>query len=69
MHSDTAILLGTVRYRAHDYLQRLADALPDVDVLCGKTVFSRVAPQLRHIILGAQLDALRRHADTVDDDC
>jgi acyl-CoA synthetase (AMP-forming)/AMP-acid ligase II len=52
-HSDVRILLAAESYRSHDYRQRLAEALPDVDTANGATLFSVHAPQLRHLAFDA----------------
>ncbi|MEZ0365066.1 class I adenylate-forming enzyme family protein [Mycobacterium sp. pUA109] len=50
VHGDVQILLAASGYRAHDYRQRLAEAIPDVDIDSGARLFSVAAPQLRHVV-------------------
>jgi acyl-CoA synthetase (AMP-forming)/AMP-acid ligase II len=52
-HSDVRILLAAESYRSHDYRQRLAEALADIDIAGGATLFSTHAPQLRHLAFDA----------------
>ena len=62
--SDAEILLAAPSYRSHDYVQRLADALPGANLDTADRLFDSTAPQLRHVIF----DVVRvdRLADTVD---
>ncbi len=59
--SDVQILLTTSSYRSHDYAQRLAEVMPDVDLDSHAPLFSIPVPQLRHVVFNHGL------AETVDD--
>jgi acyl-CoA synthetase (AMP-forming)/AMP-acid ligase II len=57
--SDAETLLTAASYRAHDYVQRLTEALSVTDIGSGERLFTTAAPQLRHVEVGYQhLDAL-----------
>lgn len=63
--SDVEILLAAASYRSHDYTQRLAAVVPDVDIASGERLFSIHAPALRQVII--DLDRAHRLAETVDE--
>ncbi|MBV9514684.1 MAG: acyl--CoA ligase [Mycobacteriaceae bacterium] len=63
-HSDTEILLSAASYRSHDYLQRLAEAVPGPDFDSTEPIFSCDVPQLRHIAIG--FERIDRLAASVD---
>lgn len=74
-HSDVEILLATAAHRSHDYVARLADALPDADVESDGPLFSTAAPHLRRLAIShgsdteqrpRDIDRVCRLADTVD---
>lgn len=50
--SDVEILLTAASYRSHDYVQRLGEVLPDIDLYSTATLFNRSVPQLRHVMVG-----------------
>jgi acyl-CoA synthetase (AMP-forming)/AMP-acid ligase II len=50
--SDVKILLTASSYRSHDYVQRLADVLPDYDIASDNPLFSTDVPQLRDVRIG-----------------
>ncbi len=54
VHSDVQILLAAESYRSHDYRARLAEVLDDVDIDGAAPLFSVHAPQLRHVLFGAE---------------
>jgi acyl-CoA synthetase (AMP-forming)/AMP-acid ligase II len=63
--SDTEILLAAPSFRSHDYVQRLAEVLPDSRLDTDGRIFDPAAPQLRHVVFdGAKAGHL---APTVDD--
>ncbi|BBZ43045.1 class I adenylate-forming enzyme family protein [Mycobacterium parmense] len=64
--SDTQILLSAESFRSHDYAARIAHAVPDVDLGSDGPLFATVAPQLRHVAIGAGIDRAYRLADSVD---
>ncbi|ORV82210.1 AMP-binding protein [Mycobacterium interjectum] len=49
--SDTEILLATPSFRSHDYVQRLAEALPHTELDNDGRLFVTATPQLRHVIV------------------
>jgi acyl-CoA synthetase (AMP-forming)/AMP-acid ligase II len=51
VHSDVEILLAAASFRSHDYVQRLAEALSDVEFDSDDPLFTTAAPLLRHIIV------------------
>lgn len=55
VHSDVRILLAAESYRSHDYRQRIAEVLADVDIDSRAPLFSVHAPQLRHVVLDAAM--------------
>ncbi|MCV7380410.1 AMP-binding protein [Mycobacterium alsense] len=59
--SDTEILLAARSFRHHDYVERLAEALPGADLDSGAPLFCTAAPQLRHVALDPA--RVRRLAD------
>ena len=63
--SDTQILLATSSYRAHDFVQQLADVLTGPDLDRDAVLFDSAAPQLRHVIF--DVERLHQLADTVDE--
>lgn len=72
-HSDVRILLAAESYRSHDYRARLTEVLGDVDIDGAATLFSVHAPQLRHVLFGAEhwgppddQDTLEAMEDDVD---
>lgn len=60
--SDVEILLTAASFRSYDYVQRLAEVLPDVDL--DSRLFSPAAPQLRHVAITHE--TVLRRASTVD---
>ncbi|OBF08285.1 AMP-binding protein [Mycobacterium sp. ACS4054] len=64
VHSDTEILLAAKSFRSHDYVRRLAEALPDAELVADDRLFVMAAPQLRHIMVDIERACLR--ARTVD---
>jgi acyl-CoA synthetase (AMP-forming)/AMP-acid ligase II len=77
--SDVEILLATADFRSHNYPQRLADVLADVDVdfESDDSLASVAAPQLRHVFISyapgsspapaRDIERLYRLADTTDE--
>jgi acyl-CoA synthetase (AMP-forming)/AMP-acid ligase II len=63
--SDTEILLSTVSYRSHDYVQQLTDLLSESNLDGDDRLFDIAAPQLRHVIF--DVVRLCRLAETVDE--
>src|ERR1700757_2994285 len=43
--SDVTILLTAASYRSHEYVQRLADVMPDCDIASDEPLFSAAVPQ------------------------
>jgi acyl-CoA synthetase (AMP-forming)/AMP-acid ligase II len=64
---DVEILLAAERFRSHNYAQRLAEVLDDVDLSHGDQLFSVAAPQLRHVFVGSDTQRLDGLADGVDE--
>ncbi|MDT5009749.1 MAG: hypothetical protein QOH57_1366 [Mycobacterium sp.] len=64
LDSDVGVLLSAASYRSHDYVQRLAEVAPDVDIKSGATLFSTAIPQLRRVFIG--FEEISRAAETVD---
>jgi acyl-CoA synthetase (AMP-forming)/AMP-acid ligase II len=64
LDSDVALLLTAASYRSHDYVQRLAEVMPDVDLVSGERLFSTPVPQLRRVFIG--LEGIDGLAETVD---
>jgi len=71
--SDAEILLAASSFRSHDYAQRLAEILPDLD--SGDRLFAAAAPLLRQVGISYPADAVQgtrgiqrfyQLADTVD---
>jgi acyl-CoA synthetase (AMP-forming)/AMP-acid ligase II len=62
--SDVQILLAAPSYRSHDYMQRLADALPAANLDTDERLFDTTAPQLRRVVFDAS--RVDRLAETVD---
>jgi acyl-CoA synthetase (AMP-forming)/AMP-acid ligase II len=62
---DVEILLATPSFRSHDYAQRLADILPDIEFGSTDELFSPSAPQLRHVAIG--IEGVCALAETVDE--
>ncbi|MFZ1163465.1 class I adenylate-forming enzyme family protein [Mycobacterium sp.] len=63
--SDTEFLLSAASYRAHDYVQRLAEVLPGCRLDSDDRLFDVAAPQLRQVIFDTSKTG--RLADTVDE--
>ncbi|GBE67468.1 AMP-binding protein [Mycobacterium sp. MFM001] len=59
--SDVEILLAAPSYRSHDYRQRLAEVLSDVELDSADPLFSIRVPQLRHVLF--DVDRVGRLAD------
>lgn len=53
VHSDVRILLAAGSFRSHDYRERLAAVLIDVDIDSAAPLFSVQVPQLRHVLFDA----------------
>jgi acyl-CoA synthetase (AMP-forming)/AMP-acid ligase II len=71
--SDVEILLAASSFRSHDYAQRLAEIVPDLDA--GDRLFAAAAPLLRQVGISYPADAVQgtrgiqrfcQLADTVD---
>ena len=69
---DVAILLAAESYRSHDYRRRLAEILHDTDTDShtdtDDRVFSRAAPQLRHVLFSQTADTAPAATDGPVDD-
>jgi acyl-CoA synthetase (AMP-forming)/AMP-acid ligase II len=63
--SDVTILLTAASYRSHDYVQRLADVMPDCDIASDEPLFSAAVPQLRYVRVG--YEDIYRRGDAVDE--
>ena len=63
--SDTEILLAAASFRSHDYVQRLAEVLPESRPDSDDRLFDVAAPQLRHVIF--DVSKVHRLTDTVDE--
>jgi acyl-CoA synthetase (AMP-forming)/AMP-acid ligase II len=63
--SDTEILLAAPSFRSHDYVQRLAEALPGSLLESDERLFDPAAPQLRRVAF--DVSRVRRLAETVDE--
>ena len=59
--SDAEILLANSSFRSHDYVQRLAEIVPDLD--SGDRLFAAAAPLLRQVGISYPADAVRRTRD------
>lgn len=64
VHSDTEILLAAKSFRSHDYVQRLAEVLPDAELDTDDGLFVAAAPLLRHVMVDSGRAC--RLAPTVD---
>lgn len=62
--SDAEILLATPSFRNHDYVRRLAEALPGADLDPESPLFCTAAPLLRRVVVDPE--RVRRAGDTVD---
>ncbi|MEM6109039.1 class I adenylate-forming enzyme family protein [Mycobacterium sp. 050272] len=60
--SDVEILLTAASFRSHDYVRRLAEVLPDVDL--DSRLLTPAAPQLRHVAITHE--TVCRRAGAVD---
>lgn len=63
--SDTEFLFASASFRSHDYVRRLAEALPDSRLDSDDRLFDVAAPQLRHVIF--DVERVHRLTDTVDE--
>ncbi|MDT5093751.1 MAG: hypothetical protein QOH60_3114 [Mycobacterium sp.] len=64
LDSDVALLLTSASYRSHDYVQRLAEVMPDVDLVSGERLFTAAVPALRRVFVG--FEEIVGLAETVD---
>ncbi len=61
--SDVEILLAAASFRSHDYVQRLADVVCELDFESDCRLFATATPQLRQIGISYRPDAAQRVRD------
>ncbi|WP_407686399.1 class I adenylate-forming enzyme family protein [Mycobacterium sp. HUMS_1102779] len=61
--ADIQTLLTAASFCSHDYVRRLADAVSDPGFDTGAPLFATAVPQLRHVGISHQPDAVQRHRD------